>query len=274
MRLQIILPLVSILACSVSTGTDESEQKRGLCYTAIEREAENAIDVHCGALFPVFMAPSGDLPTRTRAWFHHRSELCVEATEPALRTTFCEGQAPGDWAELWRIWGTERLKKHAGAPPSALQLGRFLNELGLTGDPTTGAESSGCNQDCRWWTAASERFHAADELSLFYADTVTLVDDMPSRMVAWGRACSGPGDTLLCRLTETATAAEIDVAWDAWVRGAIAMQHRIYGLSLPVEHIDEEVYRVRRHFQLWGLPWSDRKAPSIGDGHAWLRDRR
>jgi len=274
MRLQIILPFVSVLACSVSTGADEAEQKRGLCYTAIEREAGAAIEVHCGGISPVFMTPSGDLPTRTRAWFHHRPELCAGASDPALRTAFCEGHAPGDWAELWQLWGVEHLTVHAGSSPSPLQLSRFLNELGLIGDPTTGAASLGCNQDCRWWTAASERFHSADELSLFYADTVTRVDDMPARMVAWSRACSGPGDTPLCRLTEAATAAEIDAAWDAWVRDAIAMQHRIYGLSLPADRVDEEVYRVRRHFQLWGLPWSDRKAPSIGDGHAWLREHR
>lgn len=274
MRPQLILPLVSLLACSVSNGADEAEQKRGLCYTAIEREAGNAIAVHCGELVPAFMAAGGDLPNRARAWFHHRPELCAEVTDPALRATFCEGEVPGDWTALWRTWGTEHLTEHAGAPPTELELSQYLNELGLVGDPARSAAAVGCNQDCRWWGGESQRFHAADELSLFYIDTVTLVDDMPARMVAWGRACSGPGRTPLCRLRETSSPAEIDEAWDTWVRGAIAMQHRIYGLSLPEERLDDEVYALRRHFQLWGLPWSDRKAPSIGDGHAWVRTGR
>ncbi|MFT5684461.1 MAG: hypothetical protein ACI8RZ_005402 [Myxococcota bacterium] len=274
MSFRFILPLVSLLGCSTSSGADEAEQRRGLCYTAIERQAGNAIDVHCGDLIPVFMVPGGDLPTRSRAWFHHRSELCAEADDVTLRAAFCEGKEPGDWAGLWRTWGTERLTAHSGAPPTEGQLSMFLGELGLTGDPAAGVADSGCNQDCRWWTAQSERFHAADELSLFYSDTVNLVTDMPARMVAWERACSGPGNTPLCQLKESSTPAEIDTAWDSWARGAISMQHRIYGLVLPEEQIDVEVYRIRRHFQLWGLPWSDRKTPSIGDGHAWVRSGR
>ena len=97
---------------------------------------------------------------------------------------------------------------------------------------------------------------------------------MPARMVTWGRACNAPVELPLCFLKETATPAEVDAAWNAWVADAVRMQHRIYGMAIAEESIDAEVYQVRRHFQLWGLPWSDRSEPSAGDGHSWVRSGR
>ena len=94
--------------------------------------------------------------------------------------------------------------------------------------------------------------------------------DMPARMVAWAQACRPPAAPL-CGLTDAAEPAAIEAAWDAWTRAAVLEQHRHHGLTLDEAMLDGEVYRVRRHFQLWGLPWSERSLPSVGDGHAWVR---
>lgn len=263
--------LVFLIGCSISSGVDQAERKRGLCYIAIERQAGNAIDTHCRGLVPAFLLKKSDLPTRTHAWFHHRAQMCVVSTDASLQQTFCEGNAPEDWTALWQDWGAAHLTAQTGSPPSDDQLEIYLNELGLKGDPTAGQVLKGCNQDCRWWTAQTERFSSADELSLFYADTITMSDDMPARMVAWSESCSAPTGQSLCNLEDTDSAGEIDAAWNTWVGDAVLRQHRHHGLSLDESMLTEEVYRVRRHFQLWGLPWSARGAPSVGDGHAWVR---
>lgn len=266
--------LVFLLGCSVSRGGDEEERTRGLCYTAIERQAGNAIDAHCSAMIPVFMKQKGDLPNRTRAWYHHRTRLCAGASDALIKETFCEGRAPDDWTALWQHWGAARLTAHAGSPPRAEQLSMFLNELGLVGDPDVGLAPEDCNQDCRWWTEQTKHFGSADELSLFYADTITMSSDMPARMVAWSQACSDAADHPLCVLTDHDSSETADAAWDTWTGEAIRRQHRHHGLSLDEARLAAEVYRVRRHFQLWGLPWSDRSDPSIGDGYAWVRAAR
>ena len=263
--------LVFLLGCSVSSGADEEERRRGLCYVAIERQAGNAIDVHCSTLIPVFMKQKGDLPTRARAWYHHRNRLCAAAADEVLQQTFCEERHPEDWAALWQRWGAARLSEQTGTAPSDEQLSMFLKELGLTGDPRAGVTLEVCNQDCRWWTAQTESFGSADELSLFYADTITMRGDMPARMVAWTETCQSESSLPLCGLGEAETTAAIDAAWESWTGEAVRRQHRIYGLSLDETMLADEVYRVRRHFQLWGLPWSDRSHPSIGDGHVWAR---
>ena len=263
--------LVFLLGCSVSSTGDEEERARGLCYTAIERQAGNAIDVHCSTMIPVFMKHRGDLPNRTRAWFHHRTRLCAAAADEVLEEAFCEGKTPADWGALWQRWGVARLTAHAGSPPSDEQLAMFLDELSLTGDPAVGLMSEGCNQDCRWWTKQTERFGSADELSLFYADTIAMSEDMPARMMAWSQACSADAAQPLCAITDTTSADALDAAWQRWTEAAVRRQHRHHGLAVDEVMLAEEVYRARRHFQLWGLPWSDRSAPSVGDGYAWVR---